>query len=166
MNHDQTNDAAREARSTIGSVAADIRSAASDKIGEAVTEARTRADDAKAGVANDVSDVAMALRRVSEDMRGGSVQERTLGAIAGSLADASDSIRDKDLGEMLDMVRTAARENPVLFIGGAALLGFAVSRYAKASGDQTRARAAHEKVEIDAFVDDGNPHTQPARAAQ
>ncbi len=172
MNHDQTTDIARTAReagSAFGSVAADIRSAATDKIGEAVTAARTRADDAKAGVANDVNDVATALRRASEEMRGGSPQERTLGAIAGSLADVSESIRDKDLGEMLQMANKVARENPFLFLGGAALLGFAVSRYAKASGDQTAARTArktaHEKAQIDAFVDDGNPHTQPVRPA-
>jgi hypothetical protein len=84
-----------------------------------------------------VKDVANALRRASEELRGGSAQERTLGMLAGGLADVSDQIRDKDLGEMAQVVSKVARENPILFLSGAALLGFAISRYAKATATHT-----------------------------
>lgn len=171
MNNEQTantDPSVKEAASTIGSVASDIKTAATAKFGEALTEARSRADDAKSGVADEVKDVAMALRRASEELRGGSAQERTLGTIAGSLADASDSIRDKDLGEIVQMCSRVARENPMLFLGGAALLGFAVSRYAKASGDQVNGamsrKPAEQKAQVDRFVDEGNPNTQPVSA--
>lgn len=151
----------------IGSVATDIKTAAAQKFDEAVTEVRSRADDAKAGMADEVSDVAMALRRAAEELRGGSAQERTLGQISSSLADVSDSIRDKDLGEILQMTSRVARENPLLFLGGAALLGFAVSRYAKASGNQTPVTKAQgraeQKAQVEAFVDEGNPNTQTVR---
>lgn len=172
MNDDQTADTAftvKEAGSRTRSVASDIKNAATDRIDEALTEARTRAEDAKVGVADEVNDVARALRRASEELRGGSAQERTLGLISSSLADASDSIRDKDLGEILQMVSRVARANPVLFLGGAALLGFAVSRYAKASGDHADRPlapvSADQKAEIEDFVDEGNPNTQPVRVA-
>lgn len=167
MNHENTTDAGftlKEAGSTISSVAADLKDAASHKFAEAATEVRARADDAKAGVADEVSDVAKALRRASEELRGGSAQERTLGQISGSLADASDAIRDKDLGEMLQMANKVARENPMLFLGGAALLGFVVSRFAKATGDTAAVRKADQKAQVDAFVDEGNPNTQPVQA--
>lgn len=150
----------------IGSIASDIKDAASHKFDEAVTEVRSRADDAKAGVASNVSDVANALRHASEELRGGSAQERTLGQISSSLADVSDSIRDKDLGEIVQMASRIARENPVLFLGGAALLGFAASRYAKASGDHggaTRKPTNHQE-QVDRFVSEGNPNTQPVSA--
>ena len=123
----------------LGSVAADIKDAAAHKFDQAMSEVRSKADDAKDDVANEVKDVASALRRASEELRGGSAQERTLGTIASTLADASDSIRDKDMGEIAQMVSKVARENPVLFLGGAALLGFAVSRYAKATSNATGA---------------------------
>ena len=152
----------------IGSVASDIKAAATQKFDQAVTGVRAKADDAKAEVAYEVKDVATALRRASEDLRNGSAQERTLGTIASSLADASDSIRDKDLGQIVQMVSKVARENPVLFLGGAALLGFAASRYAKASGNQANApaprNATEMKEQVQAFVDEGNPNTQPVRA--
>lgn len=129
-----------EAASAMSSVAADIQAAASRTYDSTVAEVKSQASEAKDTVASEVGDVAMALRRASEELRGGSAQERTLGQIAGSLADASDALRDKDLGELLQSASRIARDNPALFLGGAALLGFAISRFAKASADHgTRA---------------------------
>jgi len=168
MTHDQTGQPLlQEGGSAIGSVASDIKTAATQRFGDAVTEVRQRADGAKADVADEVNDVARALRRASEDLRGGSAQERTLGQISSGLADASDMIRDKDLGEIVQMASKVARGNPVLFLGGAALLGFAISRFAKASADHANGSAAtkvaDQKAQIDAFVDEGNPNTQPVQ---
>jgi hypothetical protein len=169
MNNDQQTQTAvpqSENGSMIGSVAADIRTAATEKFGQAVTEVRAKANDAKAGMADEVKDVATVLRRASEDLRGGSAQERTLGSIASGLADVSDAIRDKDLGEIVQMVSKVARENPVLYLGGAALLGFAASRYAKASGSAAPMTSPREtRAQVEAFVDEGNPNTQPMHPA-
>lgn len=158
----------KEAGSLMGTVASDIKSAASHSLDKAVTEVRAQADEAKTDVANEVKSVATALRRASEELRGGSAQERTLGTIASGMADASDAIRDKDLGELVQMISKIARENPVLFLGGAALLGFAASRYAKASDGQSRLmlsnRATEQKAQVAAFVDEGNPNNDDFRA--
>lgn len=132
-------------------------------LGETVAqEARDRADRAKDGVADDISSVSNALRRASDDLREGSPQERSFGAAASALADFSDTIRDKDIGQMVDDLSDFARRNPMAFLGGAALLGFAGVRMAKASqrarladdGDTGGARANH----------DTPPRTTPARA--
>lgn len=124
-----------EAATAMGSVAADIQAAATRTYDATVAEVKSQANDAKDTVADEVGDVATALRRASEELRGGSVQERILGQIAGTLADGSDALRDKDLGELIHSANRIARENPALFLGGAALLGFAISRFAKASSD-------------------------------
>lgn len=169
MNNDQASDTShmmKEAGSAIGSVASDIKVAATQKFDQAMNEVRSKADGAKEGVANDVKDVAEALRRASAELRGGSAQERTLGTIASSLADVSDSIRDKDLGEIVQMISRVARENPVMFLGGAALLGFAASRYAKASGGAPVSPTPYEtRQQVSAFVDEGNPNTQSVYVA-
>lgn len=171
MNNDQTPKNPQHDDSTdsvIGSVAADIRTAATHKFDEAIMEARAKADDAKTDVAGEVKDVAMALRRASEELRGGSAQERTLGKVASGLADVSDSIRDKDLGEILQMVSKVGRENPILFLGGAALLGFTASRYAKATAGETYTQASQDTsdkaAQVGNFLDEGNPNTQPMGA--
>lgn len=121
---------------TASSVASDLKAAVIDKFNAAVGEVRSQADDAKASVADDVNDVANALRKASQDLRNGSAQERTLGQIANGLADASDALRDKDLGEIMGAISKIARQNPMLFLGGAVMLGFAASRFAKASTSQ------------------------------
>jgi uncharacterized protein YjbJ (UPF0337 family) len=127
----------KDAASAAGSVVADLRDAAGQKYDEAVSEVRTQANEAKDNVAGEVKDVATALRRAAEDLRSGSAQERTLGQVANGIADASDALRDKDLGEMVTSVSKIARDNPVLFLGGAMLLGFAASRYAKATSEHS-----------------------------
>ena len=172
MTHDQTTQTSpplRDAGSAITSVASDIRDAAVGKFDEAVTEARSRAEGAKSDVADEFRDVASALRRASEELRGGSAQERTFGMIAGSLADASDYIRDKDFGDALKSASRVARDNPLLFLGGAALLGFAASRYAKASGNGAGTShtpsATDRTAQENRFVSEGNPNTQPVRGA-
>ena len=142
----------KDAGAVMGSVAADLRNAASQKFDETVTEVKAQANDAKANVATEVKDVAMALRRASADLRDGSAQERTLGQLANGLADASDAIRDKDLGEILQSVSKVARDNPVLFLGGAVLLGFAASRYAKASAATGAVREIHQHGGAFGFV--------------
>ncbi len=167
MNNDQISGASQSSNRSepsIGSIASDLRNAASEKYGEVVKEARSIADNTKSDVADDVKDVASALRRASEELRTGSAQERTLGQIANTIADASESIRDKDLGEILAMLSRTGRNNPVLFLGGAALLGFAASRYAKASNDRSTGPDAPvnklKKAQVNDFVAEGNPNTQ------
>ena len=80
----------------------------------------------------------------------------------------SDQIRDKDLGQIVQMVSKVARENPMMFLGGAALLGFAASRYAKASGNggHSHAAQADTRDRVDSCVSEGNPNTQTPRSAQ
>lgn len=162
----ETSASSKQADSKIKSVASDIKAAADQKVDQTVKEVRTHADGAKTDAANEVKDVATALRRASEDLRDGSAQERTLGQIARSLADASDAIRDKDLGEISQDIRKVARDNPVLFLSGAALLGFAASRYAKASGnhanDSDRSSSMTPAAQAKDFVGEGNPNTSPA----
>ena len=132
------NDAAQSAER----LAEDVRSTAEDLGGRARDEAWSQAERARSGVAREVSGIADALRKAAEDMRSGSPQERTFGQIAESLADASDTIRDKDVGQLATEVSGFARRNPLAFLGGAALAGFAATRFAKASSSKPRDTAS------------------------
>nr|WP_306263605.1 hypothetical protein [Pararhizobium sp. IMCC3301] len=126
---------ADKARNTAGNLAEKARDTAEDAVHSATKAAVSRADAAKSSVADEVSGVASALRTAAEEMRSGSPQERTFGQIAEGLADASDALRQKDLSTMVEDVTRFARKNPLVFLGGAALIGFAATRFAKASGE-------------------------------
>lgn len=122
-------------KSAAGDVAEKAKSAAKEAAQSVKEEAHAQAVGAKDNVAGEVKSVASALRTASNEMRDGSPQERAMGQIAETLADVSDSIRDQDLGEMATTAISFARRNPLVFLGGAALLGFTAARFAKSSGD-------------------------------
>lgn len=112
----------------------DIKTGVHDAMGQVAEGASEYARHTKDTVAGEVKGVASALRTASDELRDGSPQERTLSQIAESLADASDAIQTKDLGEMVGAVTDFAKRNPVVFLGSALLVGFAATRFAKASG--------------------------------
>lgn len=124
------------AKTAASEVASKTKTVARDLAASAAEQAQAQADAAKDSVADEVSGVASALRNAAREMRTGSPQERTFGKIAESLADASDAIKDKDLADMMHDANNLARRNPILFLGGAALLGFAAVRFVKASRPQ------------------------------
>jgi len=110
-----------------------VKVQASEISDDVKAQIQNRADKAKDTVADNMADTAQALRAAANRSRDGSPQERTIGQIAESLADVSDAIRGKDLGEMVDGINQFARQNPPIFLGAAALLGFAASRFGKSS---------------------------------
>ena len=136
---EQASATAREAKDKVTTVAADVASDLKSRAREIsdtiTTQATTYAGQARDTVADEVGSVASALRSAADEMRSGSAAERTFSQIADGLADASEAMRDKDLGQIVNTLTEFARRNPMLTMGGAALLGFAATRFAKASSD-------------------------------
>jgi hypothetical protein len=125
-------DAIADTKKAASDMAANVRSSAEKLAGDLSGEATRAAHHAQDTAADEVKSVASALRTAADELRSGSPQERTFGQLADGLADASDALREKDLGEMMGELNRFARANPVVFLGGAALLGFVATRFAKA----------------------------------
>ncbi|PRY22134.1 hypothetical protein CLV78_10758 [Aliiruegeria haliotis] len=117
----------------VKSTAQELKSGAEDIL----DSARDTADTTAERVSNAVDRASDTLRGAANSLREGSLQERTFGQLAASLADASDAIRDRDLGQLSKDVSSYARNNPIVFIGGAALLGFAVANMMNKSRQQS-----------------------------
>ena len=133
VNPSANNDPKSKVKSAAANVSEELKSRAYDAADTVATEASNYADQAKYVAADEVKGVASALRTAADQLRSGSPQERTFSQIASGLADASDALRDKDLGEMVGSVTDFAKRNPLAFLGSAALIGFAATRFAKAS---------------------------------
>ncbi len=131
-------EAGKDAKQSAERLAEDARSTAEDLGNQARDEAWSQAERARSGVASEVSGIADALRRAAGEMRSGSPQERTFGQIAEGLADMSETIQDRDVGQLAGDVSDFARRNPIAFLGGAALAGFAATRFVKASARSPR----------------------------
>ena len=126
-------EAVEDARKAGADIAGSLRDSAHDAAGKASAEVSRAADKVQAGAAEELKDVASALRTAAEEMRSGSLQDRAFSELADGFADVSDALRDMEVGEMLSSVNGFARRNPLVFLGGAALVGFAATRAAKAS---------------------------------
>lgn len=142
-------EAKNKASEAAGSAAETAKSHARDLAQTAQTEATNYAYQARDTAADEVKGVASALRTAADELRSGSPQERSFSQLADGLADVSDSMRDKDLGEMVSDLNGFAKRNPMVFLGGAALLGFVATRFAKASSEAHSGNTVGSGVEYD-----------------
>jgi ElaB/YqjD/DUF883 family membrane-anchored ribosome-binding protein len=141
-----------QTKQEVKQTAQEAASSASDMAREATETAKAHAtaktEEARDGLASEMQGTAEALRKAAEEVRNGSPQGSAFSYLADGLADMADSVKDQSANDMVGAVSDFARRNPLAFLGGAALLGFTVSRFAKAS-DQGR------------YASDGAP--QPTR---
>ena len=93
--------------------------------------------------ASGVETVADSIRRVSADME---TEQPQIAELASTAADQAESIasylRENDVRQIVGNVENFARRQPLLFLGGAFLLGMAASRFIKAAGGQGQGQGA------------------------
>ena len=93
-----------------------------------------QADRGRESAANGMERVAETLRRVTSDMQ---VDQPAISNAAETAAEqaqrAATYLREHDAREILGNVENLARRQPLLFLGGAFVLGVAASRFIKAA---------------------------------
>jgi hypothetical protein len=94
-------------------------------------------------LASGLGDLAQALRKAAREMGDG--QQGQIPRFAQTAADGlervSGSLRNKDMGSLMQEVESFARRQPVAFFGAAVAAGFLAVRFLKSSndrGDDTR----------------------------
>ena len=112
------------------------------KAGEVLDQAKTHtkswAEDRKQEVAQSLSDVAVAVMQTGDSLRG-------QGASTGKVADMTDRaaeitdraasyLRDTSVDQMIGEVESFGRREPMMFLVGAAALGFLAARFLKSTG--------------------------------
>lgn len=94
-----------------------------------------QADRGKEQAAHGISQVAESIRRVSMDMQG---EQPAIANAAQTAADQAERVanylQQTDARELIRTVEDVARRQPLIFLGGAFLLGVAASRLLKAAG--------------------------------
>ena len=94
-----------------------------------------QADHGRELAAEGIDKVARAVRRLSTDMEADQPQ---IAGVALAAADQADKVarylRETDARQVIGNVEDAARKQPLIFLGGAFLLGMAASRLVKAAG--------------------------------
>jgi hypothetical protein len=102
--------------------------------GQLADNARSMLQDQQRSAASGLGDFAGALRRAARESGGnGSPASRIAEGAADRLQRVSDSLRNKDLDSLLRDAESFARQQPAVFIGAAALVGFLAVRFLKSS---------------------------------
>jgi hypothetical protein len=100
-----------------------------------------RADQAREIAADGLGQLATTVRRVSGDLE---TQQPMIAGVATTAAEQTERLagflRETDAREIVETVQDVARRQPLLFVGGAFVLGLAASRFIKAAagGNQQR----------------------------
>lgn len=94
-----------------------------------------QADRGRTQAAEGIDQVVQSIRRVSTDMQG---EQPAIANAALTAADQAERVaqylRQTDARQIISSVEDVARRQPMLFIGGAFLVGIAASRFIKAAG--------------------------------
>lgn len=94
-----------------------------------------QADRGRQQAASGIDQVAKTIRRVSTDMQ---IEQPQIANVALGAADQAERIaqylRETDARQIIGNVEDVARRQPLIFLGGAFLLGVAASRFIKAAG--------------------------------
>ena len=124
---------ARDAGAAAQERLGDLRDAALSSLDEAKSTATEKAGEAKAQAADEISRTARGLEAAAAEMEGSPLQQDLLREAADGLKQIAHAVEGKSLGTMAAELSEFGRQNPVAFLGGAALVGFALARFARAS---------------------------------
>jgi hypothetical protein len=122
-------------RGSSASVKERVKERIGDTIASADQEARSRVELGRSELAEHVGSVAQVLQDVGKQLRDN--QEDTIARYADRAGSGvqrlSEYLEQRDTQELLRDVKTFAKNHPGVFLGGAALVGFAMARFFKSS---------------------------------
>ncbi|HEV7266654.1 MAG TPA: hypothetical protein VGN83_17285 [Falsiroseomonas sp.] len=171
----ETRAAASEAASTVSAEASAAAGTLKREGAALLDTAKDRAGEmAREGVeagADRAKGLARAIHRAADDLEGESPElARTIHEAAGAVDGMARALRDRSPGDMLRGAEAFAQRQPLVFFGGAALAGFALARFARASAThhhETRhAHPTHQAAhgEIPGTPAGGGATTSPGTA--
>jgi gas vesicle protein len=138
-----------------------------DRAKEAAQTARDRAeelaDQGKSAGADQMKGFAQAARGAAENLEEQSPEiARYVRQAADGLEQAADTVRNKSVGDFIDMVQDFARRQPAAFFGSTVLAGFVLSRFVKSRSDRSTGTGSPDQTRWQRGADDAFSES-PAR---
>ena len=128
---------------TDNSLKSELKQDASDLKDTAAAKASEKTNEALRNAASAAHSTSSALREAGDKLENDSDTPGWLGGAfkqaADSIAKFADTVGDKEPREMMDDVNRFARDNPVAFLVGSAMVGFAAARVMKVGSEQSDA---------------------------
>ena len=129
-------DTAQNLSSKAGAAASEVADQAKSKASAAVGSVRDQATETleqqKAGIADQLQDLAQAAHKSGEQLEGHQdFVAQLIERGADQLGSFANTLRNNDLNGLLSSLQSLARSQPALFAGGAVAAGFALARVGK-----------------------------------
>jgi hypothetical protein len=153
-----------EERRAADHLAEDARSAAGGMAERAKATAVNQSEEARDAAAGHLRTFAEAIRHAGDELaekEPGPVGDLVRQAARG-LEQFSDGLGRRSPAEMIDSVRDFGRRNPVAFLAGSMLAGFALARFATSSSDGGRYGASYGGSYGSRFSEDQGRFEDPA----
>ena len=139
-------DLAKTAKSDLGGLTEEVKQQAAalgeeakSQLGDVAQKAKGMAAEQKDLVAGQLTGISEALGKVAGELENnGDSTAHYVRMVADSADKLTGSIRDNDVDSLLAMAQDFGRRQPVAFMGAAAVLGFAASRFVLASASRSR----------------------------
>jgi hypothetical protein len=153
-----------EAEAQAGAIAEEAKA----ELGKMADKAKGMAAEQKEFVSGQLEGVAEAVNKVAGELE---AQNATTAGYARTLADTvtsfSDTIKNKDVDELLAMAQDFGRRQPAVFMAAAALAGFAASRFLMSSAKRRQVPATTADIYGGTSLGDGGTSaTSPGSARQ
>lgn len=128
--------------STMGHAAEDAKAKAREAAEQVKTQGKSQLEGYRETAADELEAVAQSAKAAAQELEG---HDRLglstyVSSMAQSMVKLSDDLRGKSVDQLFQDVNRLARDNPGLFIAGSVALGFGLTRFARASSR----RAAHD----------------------
>ncbi|MFO1141142.1 MAG: hypothetical protein U1E59_01930 [Amaricoccus sp.] len=124
---------AREAGSAAQERLGDLKDAALSSLDEAKSAAVDKVEETKGHAAGKIARTADGLEAAAAEMEGSPLQQDLLREAAAGLKQIAHAVEGKSIGAMAGELSEFGRRNPMAYLGSAALVGFALARFARAS---------------------------------
>ena len=127
---DEVTRAAKDNASQLGNAAMDMANTAKDKVEAAVSQRKSLGADY-------IGSIAQATERAAHEFEAELPQAaRYIRQASEQMQGVADTVRQRDVRELVGEVQDFARRQPTLFFGGAVVLGFAALRFLKSTAPQ------------------------------
>jgi hypothetical protein len=137
---DELKDAAGTVSAEVGGQVRGLADQAKSQLSDAADQARTVASGQKDKLADQVGTVAEAIGTAASELESkNGAASQYVRMIADQTEKFSSTIRDNDVDALLGMANDFGRRQPAAFLGMAALLGFAASRFLVATANRPAA---------------------------
>ena len=154
---------AREAGSAAKERLHDLRDAAQSSLQDVKSAAADKTEEVKGQTADEIDRTARGLEAAADELAGSPLQQDLLREAADGLKQIARAVQGKSIGAMVGELSEFGRQNPLAYLGGAALAGFALARFARASSPEgATSHAASGPSDSDKHASSGRPAGQPS----